>query len=195
MANNINPNRPEWTAEENSKLYELIAAGLDDLQIGRILKKTAGATRARRLRLGIFLPQQKFLWTGPEDNRLKELWTAHLPCVEIANLLAQEFGRPFSKNAIVGRAHRLHQPNRKAGPAKERKPRVTKPRLSSSPVWTPPPPPAHNHPWKPFGEVTGAFCSFVQGEPRGLETLMCGSARAIGSYCAYHHHICHQRAR
>ncbi len=186
----------QWTAEENAELYRLIALGLDDPAIGVRMGKSAGAIRMRRQRLGIPRPIQRgYIWTDRQDARLRELWDQKMVAAQIAGTLAEEYGRPFSKNAIIGRAHRLELESRKIACLGERKPRIrTRHKVATGPDlrFAPPPPPADNHPWAPFGELTGAFCSFVQGDPRGFETLMCGLPRANGSYCDYHHWVTHQ---
>ena len=46
-------------------------------------------------------------WFQEHDAALKELWLDGLPTAEIAAALGERFGRRISKNAVIGRAHRL----------------------------------------------------------------------------------------
>ncbi len=189
----------EWTASENATLKHLVELGVDDPEIGDRLGKSAMAVRGRRLRMHLSRGGQRaFVWKEAETARLIELWATKIPGAQIARLMTEEFGRAFTKNAIIGRAHRLDQPSHKASPRKERTPRrrvkAFKPAKPFAFSWAPPPPPAEDHAWQLFSELQGPACHFIQGEPRGFETLMCGLPVAMGSYCGYHHWMTHQKA-
>ncbi len=188
-------NPPEWTDSENATLRHLVEIGLDDPAIGARLGKTARAVRARRSRMHISRgTQQALLWKTAEDDRLTELWAVKMPTVEMAATLTVEFGRLFTKNAIIGRAHRLALLSRKASP-QGRKPRVRGYKLAPrvSRTRPAPAPPAEDHAWKLFSELQGEDCRFVQGEPMGSGTLMCGLPTMVESYCPYHHWMTHQK--
>ena len=158
------------------------------------MSKSTGAIRGRRQRLRIPRPVQRaYLWDKKQDARLSELWTAGMAAVHIALALTEEFKRPFSKNSVIGRANRLAVPSRKVV-CRESKPRI-RIRLSRPIVRTKaPPPPGENHAWQLFGELTSKTCHFVQDEPRGFDTLMCGLPTSNGSYCEYHHWMTHKHA-
>ena len=188
----MNPNLPEWTASENATLRHLVQLGLDDPDIGIRLGKSTGAVRARRSRMRIPRAVQRgYVWQPKEDARLKEYWATKTSTAQIANLMAEEFGRPFTKNAIIGRANRLQQASRKPVAPRPKKPRVRPYRLVK-PTFRAPPPPALDHAWKLFRELKGEVCHFIEGEPRGMESLMCGLPTVNTSYCQYHYWITHR---
>ncbi len=199
----MNPNRPEWTEQQTATLYELARLGLDDPEIGHRMGKSAGAIKQRRERLRIpRAMQKKYTWDEIQDNRLTELWAQGAAAVEIARTLAEEFSRPFSKNAIIGRANRLQVPPRKAAFLTggeghgEKKVRIrVRRRLSVMAPRTPLLPPSQDHAWQLFGELGYGTCRFIQGEPRALETLMCGLPQERDSYCQYHYWITHRIKR
>jgi len=55
-----------------------------------------------------------FDWTKADDILLTELWAGGESGREIAAKMSLSQGRPFNKNAVVGRAHRLKLPLRRA---------------------------------------------------------------------------------
>ncbi len=189
---NTNSNVTLWTKSQDSTLAHLLELGWNYNQIGGRLGKSPDAVRNRKTRLGITHPGPRgHIWTNEEDEAIRSLWPLGLSTEQMAQRLTEQFSRQYTKNGIIGRAHRLKQPPRKASP-KDRKPRIRTPKPICK-KWEAPPPPAEDHAFKPFGELTGEVCHFPQGETRGLETLMCGLPRAIGSYCQYHHWMTHEK--
>ncbi len=188
---------PLWNKDENETLYGLTGAGLDDPEIALRMGKTVGAIKQRRARLGIPRPVQRgSVWLQAMDARITELWEDGMATAHIASAMSEEFPRPFSKNSIIGRAHRLGLKSRKIACLGERKPRkrTKHSKKHLEPKFIPVPlPPAENHVWGLFGELGYRVCRFIQGEPVGLETLMCGLPVSEGSYCQYHHWITHTK--
>lgn len=139
-------------------------------------------------------------WTAAMDARLREL----------ASDLTQSYaaiGRNLgvTKNAVVGRVHRLALPPRphvgppRRVPAKPlRAPRRTLPRdvARVAPVppeeasgeaaveWAP-------RPARAIVSLGRGECQFIAGEPRGADTVFCAAqVRAGSSYCPGHHARC-----
>jgi GcrA cell cycle regulator len=59
-------------------------------------------------------------WTEELTERLKELYAKGLSCLQIAN----EMDAPFSRNAIIGRVHRLKLPRRGRSPGPRKSAKV-----------------------------------------------------------------------
>ncbi len=136
-------------------------------------------------------------WTPAGDDQLRALWAEGLSTAKIG----ERVGR--SKNAVVGRAHRIGlarpSPLKRRGPPRvpRAKPlagaakRVTlAPLANAAPV----PAPATVAPIAVprLGVVVAlpvrrGACQFIAGEPAGARTLFCGAATVPGrSYCADH---------
>jgi len=52
-------------------------------------------------------------WTEADDKLLAELWSSGESSNGIANIMSSAQGRTFTKNSVVGRAHRLNLPLRR----------------------------------------------------------------------------------
>lgn len=84
-------------------------------------------------------------WTPKADERLKQLLEQGLSCSQAASALQDEFNVPLSRNAVIGRAHRLeHRSGQKMsrpmtpkratlGPRRGGKPVVIAPRAKPAP--------------------------------------------------------------
>lgn len=138
-------------------------------------------------------------WTEERIARLKMLWAAGLSCSAIAADLGK---KEFSRNAVIGKVHRLGLPGRVS-------PNIAQPKLRSSPaparkiprariapiypMRPPPPAPALPSGPRPHSryEVTllerrDNQCAFIVGAIAGPATLMCGTPKAYSDdKCAY----------
>lgn len=154
-------------------------------------------------------------WTLAQDIEAAALWAEGKSAGEIARIMGD--GR--SRNAVIGRLHRLGVPKRQIAhkPGREAKPVTLIKRQHRKRVWptdpgaslpTPEveaaPPPVLAKPRKPKARewngkpvpllrLTATSCRFpVSGE--GVHTLFCGhSAEAALPYCVRHVRICYQQ--
>jgi GcrA cell cycle regulator len=140
-------------------------------------------------------------WTDQRVETLKKLWTEGLS----ASQIAKEMGEGVTRNAIIGKVHRLKlsgratpsrppRPRIKAAP----KPRVTTsaPRTSTSPVVareTPIAPPPLEPTPLPSGEfatvltLTNHICKWPIGDPTDPDFRFCGrKSKAASPYCDSH---------
>ena len=137
------------------------------------------------------------IWTDGKIARLRELWMTGLPTAEIGRRMN------LSKNAVVGKAHRIGLPGRPsptrpkgsgaARPVVRRAPRVTLPALravQASPphsapraaLAAPPDPPA-----RPAFVRASEPCCWPFGTPRTPGFRMCDEPSLPGrAYCAEH---------
>jgi GcrA cell cycle regulator len=106
------------------------------------------------------------IWTREIDEQLVEGWQEGATTQAIAARLSAIIGFDISKNAVVGRAHRLKLP-----------PRV-------SPIRRKDVSPAEAG--RPIG------CRYIAGDPREPNPY-CGETPIPGSdYCAPHHALCYR---
>ena len=119
-------------------------------------------------------------WSDAETKRLRDLWKRGDSLGTIAHELRT------SKNAVVGKAHRLDLPNRPR-PQNLKQPRLTKP--AARPVV--PKPPAGPPPQ--LGSVR--LCQWPIGDPRTKAFRLCSNPLSeLGCvYCPEHHALAHQR--
>lgn len=147
-------------------------------------------------------------WADEYVARLNMLWAEGVSCSGISNVLRAEFGVHFSRNAIIGKIHRLGLPGRATMP-KEGAPRRSKlfpDRVFKPSKSTRKPPLDFSEYQSPtvevvplgikFMDVKDDQCRYVIGEADGLNTLFCGNP-VIGelSWCAGHCRICFDSAR
>jgi len=67
-------------------------------------------------------------WTDERTELLRKLWSGKLSASQIAAELGRRFGIPFTRNAVIGRVHRLKLEKRGKLPAQVRK-RSPRPRI------------------------------------------------------------------
>lgn len=73
------------------------------------------------------MTRQGVPWTDEEVEYLKERWeSCQVTAKEIAAEMTERFGRSLSRNAIIGRSHRMNLQSKKPPPAKKPEPRVPK---------------------------------------------------------------------
>jgi len=146
------------------------------------------------------------MWSEERTELCVKLWNEGHSASEVARRMACG----FSRNAVIGKIHRLglshtvtHRPPKFR--KKEAKPRRQRPRLCKSLnvggfIGTPTPlPPEPVKPDKLFSltEITDRedkdhvkLCRFIYGDPRDRDSGYCGCEAAPGSsYCPGHHHM------
>ena len=134
-------------------------------------------------------------WTDERLALLKENYETH-SMQEVAAIINNQTGSNFTKNAIIGKVHRLdgYQPSQPG----TRKPKAaTQPRLRfvSRTV-------SESHKLHaeslavflgiPFMELHQKDCRYPRGE--GDEILFCGQPQERGSYCLKCYQLTHMRA-
>lgn len=134
-------------------------------------------------------------WTDAQTALLRDLWDGDKPCSVIAATINHETGSRFSRNAIIGRVHRLGLPRRvsvKRLPPKPHKPRERRIRLERVRPLEPvealmPPAEFLGVAWEVAVDDGG--CMYPEGE--GKHMLFCGQPRRDDStYCPAHHRLC-----
>lgn len=127
-----------------------------------------------------------FNWTPERTDKLKKLWEDGLSASAIAGAFFRDASKdepPPTRNALLGKVHRLGLSNRKstrpaASLRKPAAPKAARPirRPRPKPVRLPPPEPPkpYDGPSVPFLEVKDNQCKFiVSGE--GMNALCCGA--------------------
>jgi len=131
-------------------------------------------------------------WTDERIAQLKKLWAEGYSASQIAYRL-----RGVSRNAVIGKLHRLgvggrQTPSRPIRVAHIRKPRMKKPRvpaplIASTPLPPPPPVPATALRLT-LMQLTDQTCKCGLGDPKEAGFAFCGLPVKEGSrYCAEHH--------
>lgn len=126
-------------------------------------------------------------WTDDDVEALKRLWGAGLSASKIAAALDGK----FSRNAIIGKAHRMGLPRREAKRAYPKpKPKPKKPRPTRRKIYTAPPS-DEPVPLGPVREIVGdRQCHWIHGEPSG-DFRYCGHPVGETAYCPYHQRKMH----
>lgn len=134
-------------------------------------------------------------WTEAENDYLRRAWAEG----KSAGVIAGETGR--SRNAVIGRVHRMKLATRLRRVATRRLPKKPRgPRLPRSTTSTKPPRPVENVtvPRAPIlpplmlglMDLTPNMCRFPYGDPKEPGFGYCGHPKASGSsYCGGHHHV------
>ncbi|MCB4822407.1 GcrA family cell cycle regulator [Roseicella aerolata] len=153
-------------------------------------------------------------WTAEAIEQLRGLWAEGHSTAEIGRRMG------VSKNAVVGKAHRLNlparpspirrepgeggaaprpaaQPRRLAVPPPLREPaplrRPEAPAAAAAPVAAPPPPAAVV---RPFPRVAARSCCWPLGEPGTPDFRFCSAEATPGKpYCAEHASVAYVRVR
>jgi GcrA cell cycle regulator len=158
-------------------------------------------------------------WTDERVEQLRKMWLDGLSASQIANELAHG----ITRNAVIGKVHRLGLSGRVKSPA----PAPARPRAKSQPehaqhtpsapiahgnlavavealsVPAPAPRPAAEEVVVPISERVGimdlreSMCRWPLGDPASPEFRYCGARMQIGlgPYCAYHARIAYQPAQ
>lgn len=142
--------------------------------------------------------RQSDFWTPDRTEQLVVMWTEGvLSAGQIAGIFARRECRPVSRNAILGKVHRLKLPGRLV---KVRASNVPKPRKTRipAPKSVPPAETAATAETGPvfvkdvarlqLTELTDATCKWPVGDPRTANFGFCGLPTADGHvYCPAHH--------
>lgn len=193
MARRFAVNTP-WTNEMVEALKVMIAAGKTFTEMASVLNVTRGAVASKIYSANL---SAHSLWTDKVVAALTELWAdKEISAAHIANRLSHKFGVVISRNAILGKAHRLGLPSRReASPSKQRrvptlrKPpaprkRIVEPRLTAETIVD------ANIPFeqrKTLLELTSKTCRWPVGDPYEPGFFFCGAKPEEDCvYCAAH---------
>ena len=136
-------------------------------------------------------------WTTDRIQTLSKLWLEGLSASEIARQLGG-----VTRNAVIGKVHRLGLSGRAAASAPSRAPRTATPRpqrprrvAAAGPVVRRPPVRLAAQDWTPAPEGPGLIgdmallgahvCKWPIGDPKSPDFSFCGR-QADGRYCAAH---------
>ena len=132
-------------------------------------------------------------WTDERVDKLKALWKKGLS----ASQIAEELGENITRNAVIGKAHRLGLSSR---PSPVKKPAQAKRKAAApkkeAPVAAPPPvePEPSEKPEKiTILELTDRICKWPLGHPGEDDFQFCGRVSVQGQpYCAFHGAMAYQ---
>ena len=137
-------------------------------------------------------------WTDERVDRLKRLWLDG----HSASAVARQLGG-VTRNAVIGKVHRLGLSGRSQAPAPSRLPRSPQPRAQrvarpALRLVSPPPStvlaPEPDGPRVPLMQLSACGCRFGVGDPRSENFGFCDAPRVRGSYCGHHADIVYQPA-
>lgn len=128
-------------------------------------------------------------WTDERVEQLKALWNEGLSASQIARVL----GGGVTRNAVIGKVHRLGLAGR-AGPARAERPRTQVARKSAVHVAVPAPVVVEEDPvtledgnFATVLTITDRMCRWPIGDPSENEFHFCGRKPRFGSpYCEAH---------
>lgn len=136
-------------------------------------------------------------WTDEQIELLKAQWKTTNSCNWIAGEINRLTGSNFTRNAIIGKVHRMGLSKRVI----ERQPSQPKPKKPRNRRIRParrvvvdlfPDVVPVDFLGVPFVETTNETCMYPEGD--GAHMLFCGQPRKDeSSYCPVHHAICHQK--
>ena len=125
-------------------------------------------------------------WTDERVSELSRLWAAGYSASAIGRMLG------VSKNAVVGKAHRMRLEARPSpirrdqrAPMHRRVPMPTRPSMEERPVVAAPPPPPPR--WTVRRNADGPSCLWPIGDPSEADFHFCGAQSVEGKpYCPEH---------
>src|SRR3990167_6237577 len=148
-------------------------------------------------------------WPEEHTAVFKRLYAEGLSGSQIAHLMNRELGTDYTRNAIIGKAHRMGFARRSSKPrprsqkwkADAPKTRKLKPFVRyrelprQRPFPLPPEPvfmPLDYH--LTLMQLTERTCKFPVGDPRDADFGFCGAPKAMdgGPYCSWHRQIAYQ---
>lgn len=139
-------------------------------------------------------------WTDDRVELLKKLWAEGLS----ASQIAKQLGGGLSRNAVIGKVHRMGLAGRASAsiPRAPREPRQPRPVREPLPrkVFLPPPPPPTPIPLGEPGRATvltleAHMCKWPIGDPAHPGFTMCGRRTEDGSYCPAHAELAYQPSK
>jgi GcrA cell cycle regulator len=129
-------------------------------------------------------------WTEERERKLAELWAQDLSAAQIARLIGA------TRNAVIGKVHRMGLPPRPRPAPKSRPRRVRvrrwRPAVQRMCVATQAIVVSGFTPLCTLMELSRESCRFPIGEPGAPGFGFCGRPRVHGPYCAEHHRVCYQ---
>lgn len=112
----------EWTKADDARVIELAALGCSAGKIASVLlppaherrSRSAVVARCRRLNVPLLgkvrtvVERKATLWEVPEVlEMLRSLWIDGVYVSEMAHKISERFGVKISRNAVIGKVHRL----------------------------------------------------------------------------------------
>lgn len=136
---------------------------------------------------------KNMMWGDAENERLKELWEAGMSASQIARALTFELKRTVTRNACIGRVHRMGLAGR-VTPGKAPRPRLpAAPRMYQDAKPLPEPAPEAQDPVRLDSgalvtvlTINDRMCRWPIGDPQEETFHFCGRAPERGVYCAFH---------
>ncbi len=140
-------------------------------------------------------------WTEERVQQLVQYWLDGLSASQISEM----FGGVVSRNAVLGRLHRMKKLGRrgyshkrtaeKAAEARARKAAQTQLRklmVMTTPrpvrVYEPKPVVGEPAPLATIATDTGSGCRWICGDPRDASSKVCGHVRYARAWCEHHYH-------
>lgn len=134
-------------------------------------------------------------WTDDRVQTLSKLWREG----QSASQIARDLGHGITRNAVIGKVHRLGLSGRsaprlpgagRADQRRERRGRIPR-RLSAPRALPPPAAPATDLPLPDIGlasvvSVRRGQCRWPMGDPLAEDFCLCGRPVERGAYCAAH---------
>lgn len=121
-------------------------------------------------------------WTDKKIEMLKRLWGRGMTASQIAT----EIGEGITRNAIIGKAHRLKLPSRPSPVKPETEAKVA-PRQSLKPKTNVIPPSPTDHKGLSLLELNESTCKWPIGHPGDKDFYFCGKPSQPGiTYCPEH---------
>lgn len=130
-------------------------------------------------------------WTDERVDKLKALWKKGLS----ASQIAEELGENITRNAVIGKAHRLGLSSR---PSPVKKPAQAKrkappPKKVAAPARTMQPEPEGTSEKITILELTDRICKWPLGHPGDEDFQFCGARSVPGQpYCTFHGAMAYQ---
>ncbi len=137
-------------------------------------------------------------WTDERIDRLKQMWAEGLSASQIARALGE-----VTRNAVIGKVHRLGLAGRATAPRPERprptpQPRMHVPRVAVMRAEAVVEEPLEPMPLDPVRveHLNAALCHWPMGDPSSPEFRFCGRKSKQGSpYCEAHVRLAYQPAQ
>jgi GcrA cell cycle regulator len=142
-------------------------------------------------------------WTDERIERLKEMWTEGLSASQIARALGE-----VTRNAVIGKVHRLGLAGRAVAPRPAERPRPAAPQQPR--LQTPAPrvapmraEPIAEEPLEPMpinavtvADLSASVCRWPIGDPATADFRFCGRTAKYGApYCEAHVRLAYQPAQ
>jgi GcrA cell cycle regulator len=128
-------------------------------------------------------------WTEDRVDKLKALWKKGLS----ASQIAEELGENITRNAVIGKAHRLGLSSRPS-PVKKPAQAKRKPAAKKAAPAAPKEPKPEEKPEKiTILELTDRICKWPLGHPGEDDFQFCGRPSVAGQpYCTFHGAMAYQ---